>query len=350
LQIYQSGYELYDAMLAAIDAARENIYLETYIWKADVVGQAFKEHLVQKAGQGVAVYVIFDGFANTVVPHDFKAFPSTIRVLQYQALHRPWHVFDPRRYALDHRKQLVVDGSIGFLGGYNLGNLYAASWRDTHLSVYGPAAADLARSFVRFWNQHRRKRDHIHKHYPCRFNPFINVRETSALQLTFPIRDMYIDAINRAEQTIRLTNAYFVPDRTLLEALKAAAQRGVDVQVLVPWTSNHRLVDWFARASFAECLQAGIRLFAYQRMLHAKTCTIDGQWTTIGTANLDRLSSVGNYESNVEIYSKTLARQMETLFLWDLKHALEITRAQWMKRPGYVTLEEALLRPFRFLM
>jgi cardiolipin synthase A/B len=350
LQVYQSGYELYRAMLAAIDAAQESIYLETYIWKADAVGQAFKEHLVQKAGQGVAVYVIFDGFANTVVPRDFKAFPSTIHVLPYQALHRPWHVLDPRRYALDHRKQLVVDGSTGFLGGYNLGKLYAATWRDTHLGIHGPAAADLAHSFIRFWNQHHDRRERISHHYPCRFDPFMNVRETSALQLTFPIRDMYIDAINRAEQTIRLTNAYFVPDRILLGALKAAAQRGVDVQVLVPWISNHRMVDWLARASFAECLKTGMRVFAYQRMLHAKTCTIDGQWTTIGTANLDRLSSVGNYESNAEIYSRALARQMEALFRWDLTSASEITLDQWLKRPWYLALGESLLRPFRFLM
>src|SRR5947209_8292912 len=110
LQLYDYGRDLYDAMLAAIDAARESIYLETYIWKGDAIGQEFKEHLERKADQGVKVYVIFDSFGNTVVPHDFKVFPPSIHALPYQAIHRPWHFLDPRRYALDHRKLLVVDG------------------------------------------------------------------------------------------------------------------------------------------------------------------------------------------------------------------------------------------------
>ena len=125
LEIYNYGRDLYDAMLAAIDAAEESIYLETYIWKDDAVGQAFKEHLTRKADQGVEVYVIFDSFGNTVVPRKFKVFPPNIHVLPFQAIRRPWHLFDLRRYALEHRKLLVVDGSTSFIGGYNLGSLYA---------------------------------------------------------------------------------------------------------------------------------------------------------------------------------------------------------------------------------
>src|SRR5262249_13417629 len=116
LQLYSYGRELYDDMLAAIDSARETIYLETSIWKGDALGRAFKESLAHKAQQGVDVYVIFDGFANLVVPHAFKVFPPAIHALEYWPIRRPWHVLDPRRYALDHRKLLVVDGRVGFLG------------------------------------------------------------------------------------------------------------------------------------------------------------------------------------------------------------------------------------------
>jgi cardiolipin synthase len=304
LQIYDYGRDLYDAMLAAIDAAQESIYLETFIWKDDAVGRAFKEHLIRKAAEGVEVYVIFDSFGNTVVPHAFKVFPPTIHVLPYQAIRRPWHLFDLRRYALDHRKLLIVDGSIGFIGGYNLGSLYATTWRDTHLRICGPAAADLAQSFTDFWNGYATGRKRITRRYPRRFDSRINFRATNALRLTFPIRNMYIQAIDQAEHSIRLTNAYFVPDHMLLAALKAAAARGVDVRVLVPWISNHVVVDWLTRGYFTQCLRAGIRVFGYRHMLHAKTCTIDGQWSTIGTANLDRLSAVGNYEINAEVYSE----------------------------------------------
>jgi len=350
LQIYSYGQDLYDAMLAAIDSAQECIYLETYIWKGDSVGQAFKEHLTQKAAQGVDVYVTFDGFANTVVPRDFKKFPPGIHALQFQPIRRPWHVVDPRRYALDHRKLLVVDGYTGFIGGYNLGSLYATEWRDTHLRIQGPATADLAQSFTDFWNQHNPRHAHIARHYPRRFDAQINVRGTSALQLVFPIRDIYIDAINRAEHSIRLSNAYFVPDHVLLEALIDASRRGVDVEVLVPWISNHRVIDWLTRGYFTSCLKAGIRIFGYRRMLHAKTCTIDGQWSTIGTANLDRLSSVGNYEINVELYSEALAQQMEELFKCDTTNAFELKLEEWVRRPWYLMLRERLLSPLRFLL
>ncbi len=350
LQIYDYGRDLYDAMLAAIDTAQESIYLETYIWKDDALGQAFKEHLARKAAEGVDVYVVFDSFGNTVVPRAFKVFPPTIHALAYQAIRRPWHLLDLRRYALDHRKLLIVDGSTSFIGGYNLGSLYATTWRDTHLRIAGPAAADLAQSFIDFWNGYATGHKRITRHYPRHFDPLINFRGTNALRLTFPIRDMYIEAIDRAEHSIRLTNAYFVPDGTLLDALKAAAGRGIDVRVLVPWISNHVVVDWLTRGYFTECLQAGIRVYGYRHMLHAKTCTIDRQWSTIGTANLDRLSSVGNYEINAEMYSETLAQHMEELFTCDTTNAFELTREQWMSRPWYSKLGERILSPLRMMM
>ena len=350
LQIYDFGSDLYDAMLAAIDNAQESIYLESFIWKGDETGQAFKDHLQRKADEGVEVYAIYDHFGNMVVPREFKSFPPNIHVLAYQAFTRPWHLIDPRHYALDHRKLLVVDGHIGFIGGYNIGSEYATKWRDTHLSIEGPAVADLAQSIIEFWNQYHQKKDHITRHYPRTFDPLIHLSGTSALRMTFPIRDMYIEAIDRAEHTIHLANAYFVPDRVLLESLIAASQRGVDVRVIVPWISNHRVVDWLTHGYFTSCLNAGIRIYGYNNMLHAKTCTIDGQWSTIGTANLDRLSAVGNYEINVEVYSNALAKQMEELFKCDTTNAFELTMEKWAKRPWYVVLSEEILLPLRVLM
>jgi cardiolipin synthase A/B len=345
LQIYSYGRHLYDAMLAAIDKAEDCIYLESYIWKGDAVGEEFKAHLIRKAEQGVAVYIIFDAFGNLVVPRSFKSFPSCIHSLEYQAIRNPSHFFDPRRYALDHRKLLIVDGKTSFIGGYNIGSLYATEWRDTHLRISGPAANDLAQSFVEFWNSFCRKDQKISRRYTRIFNPVINLRGNDALRLTFPIRDMYIDAVDNAEHTISLTNAYFVPDTVLFSSLKSAAERGVDVRVLVPWNSNHFVVDWLARRYFTQCLKAGIRIFGYHTMLHAKTCTIDGQWSTIGTANLDRLSSLGNYEINAEIYSKELAQQMEAIFKSDTSGAFELTLDNWSSRPWYAKLGEDILAP-----
>jgi cardiolipin synthase len=353
LRLYCYGRELYDDMLAAIDAAKESIYIESYIWKADDAGWEFKQHLARKAEEGVAVYVIFDSFGNFVVPRSFKSFHPKIHVLEYQAIKRILQILDPRRYSLDHRKLLIVDGHTGFIGGYNLGELYATSWRDTHLRIVGPSSADLAHSFIDFWNRFcpNRERDYIRHYYPRRFNPYITLHGNDAMHLTFPIRDMYIEAINRAEQHIYLTNAYFVPDHVLLGALKDAAQRGVDVRIMVPLESNHILTDWVSHSYYHECLEAGIHLLRYKpAMLHAKTCTIDGQWSTVGTANLDRLSSIGNYEINVETYSSDFAQQMELLFACDATEAVELTLAVWHNRSWLIKFSEKLLAPFRFIM
>lgn len=351
LQLFDYGHALYDAMLDAIDHARESIYLESFIWKNDTIGQEFKKRLIKKAAEGVDVYVIFDSFGNFVVPRAFKSFPSEIHALEYQFIRHPLHIFDPRRYSLDHRKMLIVDHSISFIGGYNIGSLYATSWRDTHLRIEGPASADLAFSFINFWNRFCKGGDSIKREVSRKFDPLIRLQGNDVLRLTFPIRDMYIEAIDRAQRSIWLTNAYFIPDRILLDALKAAARRGVDVRILVPRFSNHIVADWISHGYFAECLEAGIRLFGYSyTMLHAKTCTIDGQWSTIGTANLDRLSSIGNYELNIEIYSAALAHQMQTLFEYDTADNFEITLENWQCRPWYTQMSERILAPLRFVM
>src|SRR5260221_1331028 len=352
LQLYSYGRDLYDAMIEAIDAAQESIYIESYIWKDDDVGREFQMHLARKAAEGVAVYVIFDRFGNLVVPRAFKSsFAPPMHVLEYSALRRPWNLLDPRRYALDHRKLLVVDGTLSFIGGYNIGSIYATEWRDTHLGLRGPAAAELARSFVAFWNRFCPAKEKISQRYHLRVDSRITVTQNEAMRLSFPIRDLYIAAIDEAEQFIFLTTAYFVPDRMLLEALKAAARRGVDVRVLVPWDSNHIVANWITHSYFTDCLRGGVRIFGYRyTMLHAKTCTVDGQWSTVGTCNLDRLSLVGNYEINVGIYSAEFARQMSALFAEDTAERFELTLEQWKSRPWYNKVSERILAPLRFMM
>jgi cardiolipin synthase len=350
-QIYVYGRDLYDAMLAAIDEATDAIYMETFIWKDDEAGQEFKEHLARKAEQGVKVYAVFDVFGNLVVPRAFKQFPSNIHLLRYRAIHRLRHLLMPRRYALDHRKLLIVDGKVAFIGGYNIGSLYATEWRDTHLRITGPDAAFIAQAFVDFWNRNAPRSEAITKRYPRNYKSVMGVRSNDAMRLTFPIRDMYLNGIDAADREIRLTSAYFIPDHVLLNSLKAAAARGVDVQVLVPWTSNHIVADWASHAYFTECLRAGIRIFGYEHaMIHAKTCTVDGQLTTIGTANIDRLSSVGNYEINAVIVNPAVAEQMERIFEADKTNAFELKLEQWNSRPWYVKASERIIKPLRFVL
>jgi cardiolipin synthase len=345
--VYTSGHDLYDAMLAAIRGARHHVFLETFIWKDDEVGHAFKRALVDAAARGVAVYVVYDGFANLVVPQSFFRFPPEVNVLRFPVL-RPGILWGGIRYSgRDHRKLLVVDDQVGFVGGYNLGSLYAAHWRDTHLRLEGPAVWELRNSFVDFWNRWRRPRLPVLQDVGSpTWLPQLRAARNAPSDLVFPIRGIYLDAIDRATSHVHITQAYFIPDREILEALLDAARRGVDVRVLVPERSNHVVADWLARGHYTTLLRGGVRIFLYQgAMIHAKTATIDGRWSTVGTANIDRLSLTGNYEINLEIVHREVARTLEHVFAMDLGNSRELTLADWERRPAYQKVGERLVAP-----
>jgi cardiolipin synthase A/B len=346
------GEDLYDAMLAAIRGARERIMFETFIWKSDAVGQEFKDELVRAAERGVEVYVIYDAFANLVVPSRFKRFPPSLHVLHYPVFPAGWRFYDLRRAGRDHRKILVADGEVGFVGGYNIGSMYATQWRDTHVRIEGTSAWDLQNAFIDFWNQRRTPdlptlRDDGTSQWEARIRVHRNVPRS----WVFPIRGVYLEAIDRAQHHIYMTQAYFIPDEDFLGSLLAAARRGVDVRLLVPRVSNHVVADWLSRGFYATLLRGGVRLMLYEdAMVHAKTATIDGEWTTIGTANIDRVSLTGNYEVNVEFYDRDLAAQMQRVFATDCTNARELTLAEWEGRSVAAKLSEAVLAPLRPLL
>ncbi len=351
VRTYTYGQHLYDDMLDAIASAKDQILFESYIWKGDEVGEQFKRALTQAAGRGVEVYAIYDGFANLVVAPRFKRFGPRLRVLEYPVYSAGWRFFDIRRYGRDHRKILVVDDRVGFVGGYNVGTAYATEWRDTHVRITGPAVFDLKRAFADFWNLNRRPRSGgrpLLLETASDWEPRIRMHRNIPRLWVFPIRAMYLEAINRAYQHVYMTHAYFIPDTDFVEALKDAAQRGVDIRILVPETSNHVVADWLSRGYYGELLAAGVRIFRYQdAMVHAKTATIDGRWSTVGTANIDRLSMTGNYEINVEFIDPDLAEQMERVFLTDLSNARELTREEWDARGVHRKFTELVLAPLR---
>jgi cardiolipin synthase len=353
---YTFGTDLYDAMLAAIGEAQRQILFETYIWKADEVGQRFKTALEAAVARGVEVYLIYDAFANLVVSPRFKRFPSSMKVLRYPVYAAGWRPFDLRRYGRDHRKILVVDEAIGFVGGYNIGEAYATEWRDTHVRITGPGVWDLKRAFADFWNLNRRRRFRSSERpllleTASTWEPTIRFHRNVPRLWMFPIRSMYIEAITRASKNVWLTTAYFLPDPDFAEALTSAARRGVDVRLLIPAKSNHVVSDWISRGYFSQLLNAGVKVLRYRdAMVHAKTATIDGTWSTVGTANIDRLSLTGNYEINVEIIDPELAGSLEEIFRVDESNCLELTEDEWAARDIYRRFTEFLLNPLRPLL
>ncbi len=349
---YTYGQDLYDDMLAAIASAQHQVLLESYIWKGDATGERFKQALYDAASRGVEVYAIYDGFANLVVSPLFKHFRPPLKVLEYPVYSAGLRFFDLRRYGRDHRKILVVDDSVAFVGGYNIGSAYATEWRDTHVRITGPGVWDLKRAFADFWNLHRaRHAGPLLLETPSEWEPRIRVHRNVPRLWMFPIRAMYLEAINRATRNIYLTSAYFIPDSDFVDAVKQAARRGVDVRLLVPATSNHVVVDWLSRGYYHELLASGVRLFRYQdAMVHAKTATIDGAWATVGTANLDRLSMTGNYEVNVELIDPAMAAEMERIFATDLGNSVELTAPEWDARGVHRKFTEMVLAPLRPLL
>jgi cardiolipin synthase len=353
---YTYGDDLYADMLAAIDGAQRQVLFETYIWKGDELGQRFKTALAQAADRGVEVYCIYDGFANLVVPPRFKRFPPGMKVLRYPVYAAGWRPFDLRRYGRDHRKILVVDESVGFVGGYNVGSAFATEWRDTHVRVTGPGVWDLKRAFADFWNLNRRRlfgasERPLLLETASTWEPTIRFHRNVPRLWMFPIRAMYLEAIARASRNIWITTAYFLPDPDFADALTDAARRGVDVRLLIPAKSNHVVSDWISRGYFSQLLEAGVTVLRYRdAMVHAKTATIDGTWSTVGTANIDRLSLTGNYEINVEIIDPALAESLERIFRVDESNSLELTQSEWEARDIYRRFTEFLLNPLRPLL
>ena len=350
---YTFGQHLYDDMLEAIRGAEHQILFETYIWKGDEVGRIFKGALAEAAGRGVEVYAIYDGFANLVVSPRFKRFGPRLRVLEYPVYNAGLRFFDLRRYGRDHRKILVVDDEVAFAGGYNVGSPYATEWRDTHVRITGPGVWDLKRAFADFWNLNRKPRHGrpLLLDTAADWEPRIRVHRNVPRLWMFPIRSMYLEAINRASRRVWMTHAYFIPDSDMVEALESAARRGVDVRLLVPAVSNHVVADWLSRGYYGELLDAGVRIFRFTgAMVHAKTATIDGRWSTIGTANIDRLSMTGNYEINLEFIDPDMAGEMERIFATDLTNCVELTSEEWDGRGVHKKFTELLLAPLRPLL
>ncbi len=352
---YTYGADLFRDMLQAIRSATTAIYFETYIWKGDEVGQEFKTALLEAARRGVDVHIIYDGLANLVVRPSFYRFPEqphNLHVLRFPVFRPGLLHLDLRHTGRDHRKILVVDGGIGFVGGYNIGGFYAEHWRDTHLRVKGPSVWEVENAFVDFWNEFRGEDlPELADRGAADWDARIQAARNAPSRMLFPVRGLYLNAIDRAVHRVYITQAYFIPDYEIKRALLAAARRGADVRILVPEYSNHILADWVAQGFYTELLEGGVTIWLYRNaMVHAKTATVDGRWSTVGTANIDRLSLLGNYEVNLELFSDEHAQLMERVFAEDLTNCRQLTLQEWQNRGLLVRVTERILAPLHPLL
>ena len=302
-RIFTYGQDLYDSMLHDIAEAKESILFESFIVKSDETGYVFRDALIAAAERGVDVHIILDTWGNLNQDPRFRHFPAmpNLHYINFPLVRTGLLTGRERDKGRDHRKIMTVDSNVGYVGGYNVGTLYADQWRDTHLRVEGPASTLLKSSFIAMWNAYHQENDpRMEAINVSEWDATIRTVENAPSRAIYPISAVYLEVLGRATTRAWITMGYFIPDEPMMEALTHAARRGVDVRVLIPEYSNHIYADWVARSHYEDLLRSGVKIFLYEEaMVHAKTLTVDGQWSTVGTANIDRLSLRGNFEINM---------------------------------------------------
>ncbi|MBA3697030.1 MAG: cardiolipin synthase [Methylotenera sp.] len=368
------GPTTYSSMFEAIENAKDSINLETFIFEDDPeVGKRFAELLMNKQRSGVQVNLMYDSVGSLGTP---KAFFQTLKdtginVLEFNPINplagkKGWAVNER-----DHRKLLIVDGETAFVGGINISSVYsrgsfskkspesdskknAIPWRDTHVRISGPIVSEFQKLFMANWTGQRGDPLASRNYFPeitAKGNEVVRAIGSSPDE---PYSQMYVtllSAINSAESQVWLTNAYFVPDPQMLAALKEAAQRGVDVRLLLPAKTDSNLVYYASRSYYDELLSVGVKIYERQdALLHAKTGMVDSVWSTIGSTNLDWRSFVNNYEINAVLLGQEFSAKMKVLYEKDLRTSKLITLEAWRKRSLFARLKENSARLWaRFL-
>ena len=343
-------------MMAAVRDAKTTVNLETYIFDQDELGLQFADLLIEKRRQGLTVNVMYDSVGTLSVPKAFfeRMKAGGVNLLAFNPLNPTTRVGKWEVNNRDHRKLLVVDGMVAFTGGINISSDYANSsffgsgrrptqvdskkvgWRDTHVKIEGPAVAAFQYSFVNNWvNQDTGELPEAN-YFPAL--PTVGDKVVRVLASDpdkgFEIYKSLVLAIQESKKTVHITSAYFVPDQQIVDALIAAARRGVDVKLVLPGVTDHGLVLHAGRAFYDQLLAGGVKIHQLQvAVLHAKTAVIDGTWSTIGSANIDRRSFIHNYELNVIILDPAFGQEMERAFSEDLRDSKEVTPAEWSRRP-----------------
>ncbi len=358
--LLRDGAEAYPRMLGAIRGAQRSVHLETYIFAEDATGRRFAEALSERARAGVEGRVVYDGVGSLGVSRDFFGAirAAGARVIQFHPVLLSFAGFSYRRR--DHRKLLVVDGRVGFVGGLNIARDYDSpeqgglGWRDTHAEVEGPVVGDLERMFAELWDRERQSNPPVTPSPapgPAEGGVPALVASSHVFQQRWEIVKHYVHAIRAARRRVWIANPYFLPSRNVRVALRKAARRGIDVRVLLPGKADSLAVQCAVRRLYAAYLRWGIRLFEWPGpMMHAKTAVIDGAWATVGSYNIDHRSLMHNYEVTAVVLSPEFGGRLEAMFEEDFGRSREVRQDEWRRRPWREKFLEDLFHTFRHLM
>jgi len=365
VNIYTDGKAKFDALFDAMESATSSIHVEYYIIKNDSLALRMMDILTRKALDGIEVRLLFDAMGGRYLPKAIlkrlesaggqigKFFPSKIKMINLRINYR------------NHRKIVVIDGSTGFVGGFNVGNEYLGRnpkmgyWRDTHLKIQGSSAHELQLRFLLDWRASSSENLIIDGDSQNKYFPAIPQRSGSGIQIVSSgpdrknqqIKQGLLRMINNAESYILIQSPYFVPDESILEALKIALLSGIDVRLMIPNKPDHVFIHWATLAYVGELIEYGAKVYIYENgFLHAKTIVVDDAVCSVGSCNFDIRSFSLNFETNAFIYDASISRALKNVFVEDMKHCTYYNKEVYSQRGHIIKIKESISRLFSPLL
>ena len=352
-----NGDQIFPAMLEAVRQAKRSICLETYIYWSGEIGQQFADVLAERARAGVRVHVIIDWIGSRKIDSKLldQMGKAGVQVERYNPL--VWYA-PTRLNHRDHRKLLIVDGKLGFIGGAGLADIWKGNaespqhWRDSMFKLEGPAVTQLQAAFMDNWvktNARVLDGDDYFPDLPPAGSKRAQVFKSSPREGTEDVRLMYLLSIAAARKNIRLAASYYVPDRLTTQEFIEAAQRGVSIEIIIPGSeTDSPIVKHASRGHWGPLLKAGVKIYEYQpTMYHTKMMIVDDLWVSVGSANFGNRSFRLNDEANLNVYNAEFAEDQARVFEMDKARSKEVTYQEWKNRSFWHRFLEVITGPFR---
>jgi cardiolipin synthase len=370
IEIFTNGKDKFDALKAELKKAKHHIHLEYFIVKSDQIGNEIKDILIQKSLEGIRVIFIIDKVGSIKLKHQYikELKDAGVDVVYYSYFLAPLlRKLNTQINYRNHRKIAIIDGKVGFLGGMNIGDDYLGKgklgyWRDTHIMVKGDFVLGLQAVFLNdyFHIKHTNGSNDLFIGEADKYCPITLDKGERIMQLVhsgpdseYPsIMQCVLKMISMAQKSIWIATPYFIPTESILEALKVAALGGVDIRILFPGRFDHYIVYQASHTYLRELIKYGAKVYFYDKkaFVHSKVITIDGEISSVGTANMDIRSYMLNYEVNTVIYDKEITARLESDFEIDLKESIEITEEYYDKMPAYQKFIQSLARVLSYLL
>lgn len=359
VEFFIAGRDKFKSLFRDIDKATDHIHIEYYIWDDDVIGNYFKNLLIRKSADGVKIRVIVDAVGTWRVKKSFyEEFRlAGIEVEEFMKVKFP--MLTSHVNYRNHRKIVVIDGKVGYVGGMNVADRYIngvawGNWRDTHIRVEGKGVQGLQSVFLIDWFMVSKSLITERRYFPLLENFGDNSMQIVTSGPYSPAREIlqgFLHAIFNAKSSLFIQSPYFIPPDGLLEAIIAASIRGVDVRLMVPLKSDSKLIQLASRSYYKKLLTAGVKIYFYEGgFLHSKLTVIDDSLTLIGSANYDIRSFEQNLEIEAFIYNEEIALRAKEIFIEDQKSSTAIVLRDWMKRSVWIRFKESFVRLFTPLL